>query len=78
MTQCEAVCQSYEWDSVLAGMAHNPNPKWETAATAGLTHGHWYVRPVQGTLLCADPFLIEYDGEIILAHSHFSICQRCN
>lgn len=44
----------------------------------GLTHGHWYVCPVQGTLLRADPLLVEHHSEIILTHGHFSICQRCN
>lgn len=59
-------------------VAHSPSPKWAAAATAGLTHGHWYVRPVQGAFLCADALLIEHHGEIILTHGHFSICQRGN
>lgn len=57
-------------------MAHSPSPRWATAATVGLTHGHWYVRPVQGAFLCADPLLVEHHGEVILTHGHFPICQR--
>lgn len=56
-------------------VAHSPGPKWVAAATVGLTHGHWYVRPVQGALLRADPLLIEHHGEVILTHGHLSICQ---
>lgn len=38
-------------------MAYSSSPKGATAATVGLTHGHWYVSPIQSTFLCADPFL---------------------
>lgn len=58
--------------------AHSCSPKWATTTTVGLTHGHWYVCPVQGAFLGADPLLIEHHGEIILTHGHFSICQRGN
>lgn len=55
-----------------------PKPKVGKSSYGGLTHGHWNVRPVEGTLLRANPLLIEHHGEIILTYGHLSICQRCN